>query len=434
MGLLSINFGALCRAYQEAYRYSKHGEVLPQEEVVTEMFELVYTDEQLKNEGTAFIISSKAGNKYFSNTQRVCAQAREQARKIPTRLIQENFDRRILPRLEEDQIAFLLNQMKKWVSELPSKYDCMDLNDYLGVGVNDRSAKKFLAKCIHFCLLAPNTSKELFKLELFNRAPNIRKKSDPYRLVSKDIGSSAVGIRLINSEQYGSVGSKMFYSFGLVCDEIFRKCLIVQDITFANGVIEIWCFSFLSKGCKLRRLGRGDFQAAQEFVKDHETDFREKRTWNKRKLSDMVYNGLKLGKFTAYGYFDVSGKLIAYLDAKARIDGGIELGVMLVDDTYRRGNLAASLMQIFKLLFPHCRIFGGTYEENKGMCRTFKATGFSRILYYDADTMQKTTTIRERIDPLHSDDSEKDTNSVYYFAESLIAQTYQSKLDEIKQG
>lgn len=84
MGLLSINLGVLCRAYQEAYKRSEHGEVIPQEEVVTEIFELVYTDEQLKSNGTAFIITIKAGNKYFSNTQRVCTQVRERARKIPT--------------------------------------------------------------------------------------------------------------------------------------------------------------------------------------------------------------------------------------------------------------------------------------------------------------------------------------------------------------
>ena len=121
--------------------------------------------------------------------------------------------------------------------------------------------------------------------------------------------------------------------------------------------------------------------------------------------------------------------LIAYLDCKIRIDGGVELGSLLIKPECRRYSLASSLVCFYKLLYPHCRVFGGTFEENDKMIKTFQATGFSRILYYDRKTLQTTKTVQERINPDYPDDPEKYTNSVYFFSESIIAQAFSSKVD-----
>lgn len=89
--------------------------------------------------------------------------------------------------------------------------------------------------------------------------------------------------------------------------------------------------------------------------------------------------------------------------------------------------MATSLIYFFKILYPYSRLFGGTYEENKSMRRTFDTTGFTGILYYDQQADKMTKKIAERIDPVHPTDKTKDTNSVYYFSESMMIMAFRAK-------
>ena len=104
------------------------------------------------------------------------------------------------------------------------------------------------------------------------------------------------------------------------------------------------------------------------------------------------------------------------------------MGVLLTDPAYRGTQLASSLIYFFQLLFPHNRIFGGTYVENSSMRNTFSSTNFTQIQYYDSRLSKRTSTVKERIDPAHPDDTNYDTDSVYYFAESLLVRAYRAVL------
>ena len=215
-------------------------------------------------------------------------------------------------------------------------------------------------------------------------------------------------------------------------ERIRRQSLIIKSVNYSTGVIQVNYDRFPKSGYTLRRLKAKDADIARNFIREHETEFHAKRGWNGRLLSDMASNGLLIEKWVAYGYFDPAENIIAYLDAKLRVDGGVELGIALTDNQYRGMQLASSLIYFFKLLFPYSRLFGGTYEENRSMRRTFNATGFIQILYYNRQTGNTTSMIRERIDPEHLEDESRDTNSVYYFSESPMTGVFRTTFEKFE--
>ena len=78
-----------------------------------------------------------------------------------------------------------------------------------------------------------------------------------------------------------------------------------------------------------------------------------------------------------------------------------------------------------QLKYAHCRLFGGTYEENNAMHQTFSTTDFVRILYNDHG--EKIDKIKERINPECPDEA-FDTYSIYFFSESLLTRAFHSSL------
>ena len=68
------------------------------------------------------------------------------------------------------------------------------------------------------------------------------------------------------------------------------------------------------------------------------------------------------------------------------------------------------------------------------MRRTFDTSGFTGIMYYNPQTDMITKKIAERIDPMHFEDKSRDTNSVYYFAESLMTLAFCAKSNAEKQS
>jgi len=424
-GFLSLNIGDLSRAYKEAYEQSQKGKTLAQENAVSAILELTYTDEGLGDLYQNIYISPRDGTYFFTHRKRVYRQIQHELHAIPKGLIQRNFEHRILPNLTREGREYFLRSLQDMAENLPDRCDFMDLKQEIG-SPEKLLTTRFVEKCIRFCLCMPNTPGETIKWENHNVAPDIHSKNDPYRLVSKDRGSTAVMIRVIVLGPGEQIRIETFHDFNDVTHLILQKSLTIDDIKFDNGTIKISCTQYSSPNYTLRKLTREESHMAEEFVLRHEEEFRRKVSWRERRLSEMIQNGLATGQWSAYGYFDSEGKLIAYLDDKLRIDGGVELGALLTEPEYRRYHLASSLIYFHKLLYPHCRVFGGTFEENHNMIKTFQATGFSRILYYDRKTMQKSETIRERIDP---NDPKKYTNSIYYFSESLISKAFSSKLD-----
>lgn len=420
-GFLSLNIGDLSKAYKESYEQSQTGKTLSQEKAVSTVLELVYTDEGWID------VNSRDGNFFFTHRKRVFKQIRYELQVIPKGFIQKNFERRMLPNLTNEGQKHFLYRLQEMVENLPDQRDFMNLKQEIS-SPEKLLSSRFVEKCIWFCLCMPNTPGEIIKWENHNIAPDIHSKNDPYRLVSKDRGSTAVLLQVIISGPDGQTTEEPFHNFNDVTNLILQQGLIIDDIKFDKSTIKVSCIQQISPSCILRKLTREESRIAKDFVFRHEEEFRRKVSWGKRKLSEMIQNGLDTGKWSAYGYFD-GGNLIAYLDNKLRIDGSVELGALLTEPKYRRYHLASSLIYFYKLLYPHCRVFGGTFEENDKMIKVFQTTGFSRILYYDRTTMQKAKTIRERIDPKHPNDPQKYTNSVYYFSESLVARAFSSKLD-----
>ena len=77
-------------------------------------------------------------------------------------------------------------------------------------------------------------------------------------------------------------------------------------------------------------------------------------------------------------------------------------------------------------MFFGYRLFGGTSEENIGMRSVFEKTGFEENLFFDSETNITTNLIQERINPDFPDDTTKNTNSVYYYCNSLLTLMYRS--------
>lgn len=440
-GLLSLNIGSLSRIFQDIlpagiwdpYRKEKIRieKKCSQEAVLTIVFYLMYTDRQvdtLKNAGLEF--TPKDASNYFNNKRRVRGDIWRYAQKKDiTDIIQQNIDRRLLKKLDKEKKEKLLEELKILVSDLPQDMDHMGLRSYLSLKLTEKGEDnlllgRFLAKCIRFALLMPNTEAEQIHLDRINDYPDISRKNDPYRLVSGDSGSCAVELKLIDDTGYERM--QKFYNYEHITAAIIQKNLIINSIEIKNGQICVHYRKFDKKGYKLRILKRSDFKAAREFVERYEDEFCRKRCWGERRLNEMVYDGLKSGKWTAYGYFDVDGRLISYLDVKVRIDGGVELGVMLTDKLYRGMHLASSLAFFFRLMFAGSRLFGGTYEKNHAMRQTFRTAGFVGIQYFDCVSGEKTEMIKERVNRMHPDEQEYDGYSVYYFSESILTCAFRS--------
>lgn len=446
--MYSLNFGAFCSALEDIqpqalwkpYLNSKiieeNNHSIIQPDIVTAVMLLPYNDKDLDElDEEISEISGPYANKCVRNKSKVKDEIRRYTRTISLDKLQCNIESRIIHYLTKQQQAQLLEALKELVRQLPSDSDPTGLKIYLDLyysynGDNLRYSN-FLAKCVQFCLLMPNTHGERPKQAWFNKS-SIAGELDPYRLVSNDIGSTAISVSLFDIGKFQA--PKEFHCFDKLIQEILNQCLIIKNIDCSSGVIRVISDQFPKGGYMLRRLEKTDADMAQQFIRCHEQEFRQKRSWDGVPLSSMAYEGLWSGIWTAYGYFSPDGKLISYLDAKLRIDGGVELGIALTDPQFRGMQLATSLIYFFRLLYAHGRLFGGTYEENKSMRRTFDTTGFTGIMYYNPQTDKITKKIAERIDLMHPEDKSRDTNSVYYFAESLMTLAFCAKASAEKQS
>ena len=139
-------------------------------------------------------------------------------------------------------------------------------------------------------------------------------------------------------------------------------------------------------------------------------------------MDTMIENGLNSHKWTAYGYYNESGRLIAYLDYKFRLDTYIELGAALTNPGHRKKGLVASLIFFLQLKYTHFDFYAGTYEENISMRSVLTGCGFKNNNFYDKYG-HKTNKIRERINPDVTEGPNQYTNSLYFVATSLLAKS-----------
>lgn len=96
------------------------------------------------------------------------------------------------------------------------------------------------------------------------------------------------------------------------------------------------------------------------------------------------------------------------------------MGVALTDKTSRKKSLSTGLNNYCRLMFMSQRLFTGTYEENIAMRKTLENCGFTINYFYDKGSKVYTGFVRERIDKTDPQNMLKLTNSVYYYANSLL--------------
>lgn len=439
-----LNFGAFCselESIQPQTLWKPYFDVNPnsvtQPDIVAAVMFLPYSDKDLEElDGKTSEILGPYANRCVRNKSKVKGEIRRYARTVGLDKLRYNIESRIINHLTKQQQAQLLEAVKDLVRQLPPNSDPTGLKVYLDLYYSDNDDillryNIFLAKCVQFCLLMPNTPSETERWAWFNKAATAGER-DPYRLVSNDIGSTAISVSLFDIREFQE--PKEFHCFDKLIQQILNQCLIIKGIDCSSGVIRVISDRFPRNGYMFRRLEKADADMVKQFIRYHEEEFRQKRSWDGVPLSSMAYEGLWSEIWTAYGYFSPDGKLISYLDAKLRIDGGVELGIALTAPQFRGMQLATSLIYFFRLLYAHWRLFGGTYEENKSMRRTFDTSGFTGIMYYNPQTDMITKKIAERIDPMHFEDKSRDTNSVYYFAESLMTLAFCAKSNAEKQS
>lgn len=446
--MYSLNFGAFCLALESIQPQAlwqpclndriieERNHSIVQPDIVTAVMLLPYSDNDLDelDEGISEI-SGPYANRCVQNKSKVKDEIQRYTRTIGLDKLQYNIESRIIHYLTKQQQAQLLEALKVLVRQLPLNVDPTGLKVYLDLYYSDNGDNLrysiFLAKCVQFCLLMPNTPDETEKLDWFDKGSTAGGRG-PYRLVSNDIGSTAISVSLFDIRKFQE--PEEYHCFDKLIQQITNQCLIIKNIDCSYGVIRVISDRFPKNGYMLRRLEKTDAGMVQQFIRCHEEEFRQKRSWGGVPLSSMAYEGLWNEIWTAYGYFSPDGKLISYIDAKLRIDGYVELGIALTDPQFRGMQLATSLIYFFRLLYAHWRLFGGTYEENRSMRRTFDTAGFTGIMYYDTQTDKITNKIAERINPMHPEDRSKDTNSVYYFAESLMTLVFCAKAHMEKQS
>ena len=200
---------------------------------------------------------------------------------------------------------------------------------------------------------------------------------------------------------------------------ILRKSYLITKIECASNIITLHYRDAKAEGYILRRIRPKDINNVHQFIKKHHSEFHEKLSWKGKAIEDMAKNGLK-DKWTGYAYFYSDGSLASYLDYKIRTDSDIELGIALTDDSSRNKSLSTGLVNLFRIKFMSQRLFTGTYEENIAMRKALESCNFQPNYFQDKAAGIETCLVRERIDPTAPTDDAKLTNSIYYYANSLL--------------
>lgn len=429
--MLPLNFGRLCNILRETrprdvwtppldeLRQACVKDKMTQVDAVNILYSLVWEDQDLVTQLGYLNVDAKNANQLFKNNRGVHFSIRDQAKQVPLDTVKKNFSQRIFQRMTEEERRNFWENMQAALRETPMGYDTLGLEDFSGAQYHEENLRNFSALVLIWCLLAPNSKTEEFPEQEIRPVKLLPSDSaehyDPHNLSDRSANSTAIQIKLtFESGKY-----KIFRSTERAVEYIVKNALIIKRFEFEKGLIKARCMQPFVK-CTLSRVEKGDFEQAKVFIHDHITEFKPKCTWKGRLLSDMALNGLKKEIWTAYAYYDETGRMIAYLDYKQRSDSEVELGIQLTSPEFRQRYFATGLLNFFCLKFMDNRLFAGTYEENAEMRCTLLKCGFQDNDFFDPETEIKTNKIRERIDVTQPENRQAMTNSVYYYCNSLM--------------
>lgn len=399
--------------------------VISQSAVVELVYAMVYEHDQV-DIFAVHTVGSHA-NGVLQNTSLAKKEIRERAQCCTTQLILDNFQDLYFNELTLEQRRGFVQELQGLVEQTDFGFDPLNLRFYTAYTYDDNAelntmSCRFAANAIYWCLLGPNTEKDVQSRDVASLNPWLPKDIAHYDPYSRDYhkkNSTALRFELI--DQGGAAEDICCHSHERALELVVERGLVITRIECEHGVIRLHYSGRAGEGLTLRRLEREDIPAAVAFVQDHLWEFKPKWSWGERTLAQMTRKGLETGKWTAYAYFNSSGKMVAYLDYKMRSDGEIELGVQLTDPVCRKQKLATGLVNFHRFKFMNNRLFVSTFEENGAMRHVLEVNGFRPNYFYDPKTKLATNIIRERIHPDDPQNKKLWTNSVYYFADSVLS-------------
>lgn len=281
---------------------------------------------------------------------------------------------------------------------------------------------KAIAECICWCFVTTNKIECVPTVAALSRKPYDCYTYDPHSFSGQYSRSGAVHMTL--REDIPGTENILYegHNFERCTEYILEHNVIIKKIDCSLGRIDMVCVPLDENPYCLKRVEANDYNQVRHFIDLYKDEFRTKIWWEDE-LSKMVYHGLNTEIWTAYAYYTADGFIAAVLDYKIRSDSNIELGTEITIPKYRRKSLATGLINLFRFRFMNSCLFSGTFEENVGMRRVFEKTGFKEHLFCDEDGKETSNRIRERYDPNFPNDTTKLTNSVYYYANSLLTET-----------
>lgn len=426
-----LTFGSLCRAF---IKVTKNRNVLvpdpetgrrlicptQQAQFVDALHALVLPD----SKKIPFRTTPPGATKICGNLKNIDLYYRESAlEKDAAKIIRENFTKYIFYHFDDLQRKNFLVELQKLISGIPADQDQYRLREYTGLSYPADGEEKYceaVSMCIYWCFITPNAWKDIPTALALSRKP-YDVYEDRHHLGEQYHNSQAVQMTIREDTSEGKV-LYSGYSYERCLEYILEHSLILKRIDCRLSAIDMVCTPQDSNPYLLRRVDIQDYDRVRDFIAYHLDEYKEKKSW-KEPLSEMVLKGLQCEKWTGYAYYNQNGVIVAYLDYKIRTDGDYELGTQLTAKTCRVQSLATSLINFFRFRFMNARFFTGTYEENVGMRRVFEKTGFRQHLFYDPETGDISNCIRERVDRDFPNDESKMTNSVYFYANSLLTET-----------
>lgn len=432
-----LNFGNLCHVFDEVTNGllwvpdllgDKGGKIksgIKHENVVDTLYSLVLSDDDLSVLGTGTTPST--ASKLWTHKCDVQDYIRKRALQNDkaVELICKNFEKRIFINLNDHQRHNLLTGLQKLIIATPDGQIPQMFREHISLYYSKETYEiccKAIAECIYLCFVTTNNIKCVPTVTALSRKPYDYYSYDPYSFDGQYSRSGAV--QMILREDIPGIESILYqgYSFERCTEYILEHSIIIKKIDCSLGLIDMVCVPLSENPYILKRVESNDYSQVKHLIDLYRDEFRTKIWWDED-LTEMVYHGLDTEIWTGYAYYTVDGFIAAYLDYKIRSDSNIELGTEITIPKYRRKSLATGLINLFRFRFMNSCFFSGTFEENVGMRRVFEKTGFKEHLFCDEDGKETSNRIRERYNPKFPNDTTKLTNSVYYYASSLLTET-----------
>lgn len=430
-----LNFGSICCLCRDTtrkknlwrhYDYEYEGKIISdptQKDVVDTLCLLVVPDEELSK---MYSVSDRDASLLCNNQILIRKEYREYALKENAKdTIKKNLADRILRSFNSEQKEIFWNRLKNLILMVPDSFAPNHLKNYAHIEYSSLDREQYITiitECIYWCFFTPNVMEDISSRNPLSKIPYNIYTYDPHNFIEQYSKSTA--LRMIIQEENRGDEKVLFdsYNYERCVDFILENSLIIKRIDCSLGVINMKCLPCENNLYQLKHVTPKEYEQIRTIIYCHLEEYHKKKCW-KMDIHDMVYNGLQSEKWTAYAYYNHSGDIVSFLDYKIRTDGDFELGTQLTIKQVRNNYLATGLINFFRFRFMSACFFAGTYEENYKMRRVFENTGFIKRHFTDPNTNTMTDSIKERINPVFPNDDTKMTNSVYYYANSILAET-----------